>query len=66
MRRVPALRDGEIVVYETGAVLLYLVERLPGRGLGPLPGEPGRAELLRWIWLSNTLHHAYSIQSPAS
>lgn len=60
LMRVPALRDGEATVYETGAVLLYLVERLPGVGLGPLPGEPGRAELLRWIlWLSNTLHHAY-------
>ena len=60
LKRVPALRDGDVDVYETGAVLLYLVERLPGRGLGPLPAEPGRAELLRWIlWLSNTLHHAY-------
>jgi glutathione S-transferase len=60
LRRVPVLRDGEVVVYETGAVLLHLVERLPGRGLGPLPGEPGRGELLRWtLWLSNTLHHAW-------
>jgi glutathione S-transferase len=60
LKRVPALRDGDVHVYETGAVLLYLVERLPGRGLGPLPGGPGRAELLRWIlWLSNTLHRAY-------
>jgi len=60
LRRVPALRDGDIHVYETGAVLLYLVERLPGRGLGPQAGEPRRGELLRWIlWLSNTLHHAY-------
>jgi glutathione S-transferase len=60
LMRVPALRDGDVRVYETGAVLLYLVERLPGRGLGPLPTEPGRAELLRWVlWLSNTLHHAY-------
>jgi glutathione S-transferase len=60
LKRVPALRDGDVRVYETGAVLLYLVERLPGRGLGPLPTEPARAELLRWIlWLSNTLHHAY-------
>jgi len=57
LRRVPALGDGDVSVYETGAVLLYLVERLPGRGLGPAPGEPGRGDLLRWvIWLANTLH----------
>jgi glutathione S-transferase len=60
LRRVPALRDGDELVYETGAVLLYLVERLPGRGLGPLPGEPGRGALLRWVtWLADTLHGAY-------
>ena len=60
LRRVPALRDGGECVYETGAVLLYLVERLPGRGLGPLPGEPGRSELLRWVtWLADTLHSAH-------
>lgn len=60
LQRVPALRDGDATVYETGAVLLYLVERLPGRGLGPAPGEPGRGELLRWVtWLSNTLHGAF-------
>ena len=60
LQRVPALRDGDVQVYETGAVLLYLVERLPGRGLGPLPGEAGRGALLRWVtWLANTLHGAY-------
>jgi glutathione S-transferase len=60
LRRVPALRDGDEVVYETGAVLLYLVERLPGRGLGPLPRDPGRGALLRWVtWLADTLHGAY-------
>ena len=60
LRRVPALRDGDTRVYETGAVLLYLVERLPSRGLGPTAEEPGRGELLRWVtWLSNTLHGAF-------
>ena len=59
LQRVPALRDGTDHVYETGAVLLYLVECLPGRGLGPLPGEPRRGELLRWVtWLADTLHDA--------
>ena len=60
LRRVPSLRDGDELVYETGAVLLYLVERFPGRGLGPVAGEPGRAALLRWVtWLADTLHDAY-------
>ncbi len=60
LRRVPSLRDGDTDVYETGAILLYLVERLPGRGLGPLPGERGRGALLRWVtWLSNTLHASW-------
>ena len=65
LQRVPALRDDDVHVYETGALLLYLVDRLPGSGLrgagpGPLPGEPGRGELLRWVtWLANTLHSAY-------
>ncbi len=60
LRRVPSLRDGETDLYETGAILLYLVERLPGHGLGPLPGEHGRGALLRWVtWLSNTLHASW-------
>ncbi|MCY7302983.1 MAG: glutathione S-transferase family protein [Thermoleophilia bacterium] len=60
LQRVPALRDGDEAVYETGAVLLYLVERLPGQTLGPAQGEPGRGELMRWVtWLSNTLHGAF-------
>jgi glutathione S-transferase len=60
LRRVPSLRDGDVDLYETGAILLYLVERLPGRGLGPVPGEHGRGALLRWVtWLSNTLHNVW-------
>ena len=65
--RVPAIRDGDVTVYETGAVLLYLVERFPAAGLGPQPGEPGRGDLLRWVvYLANTLHTIhYPLQYPA-
>ena len=28
LKRVPALREGDVAVYETGAVLLYLTDRL--------------------------------------
>jgi glutathione S-transferase len=57
LKQVPAIRDGDVAVAETAAVLLYLVERFPEANLGPLPGEPGRGELLRWmVYLSNTVH----------
>jgi glutathione S-transferase len=69
LKRVPALREGDVTVYETGAVLLWLVDRFPGRGLGPAPGERARADLYRWIlWLADTLHPAWwpIMRAPAS
>jgi glutathione S-transferase len=58
LKRVPALREGDVAVYETGAVLLYLADRFPA--LGPAAGAPGRAGLYRWIlWLADTLHPAW-------
>jgi glutathione S-transferase len=58
LRRVPALRDGDVTVYETGAVLLVLADRFPV--LGPPVGNPERADLYRWIlWLADTLHPAW-------
>jgi glutathione S-transferase len=67
LKRVPALREGEVTVYETGAVLLYLADRFPG--LGPAAGHPQRAPLYRWIlWLADTLHTAWwpIMKSPGS
>lgn len=65
-QRVPTIRDGEVTVHETGAVLLYLAERFPDSGLGPTPGQPGRGALLSWVtYLSNTVHTAfYPLQMP--
>ena len=61
LQRVPALRDGDEHVYETGAVLLYLVERLPGpRARAAARASRAAGALLRWVtWLSNTLHGAF-------
>jgi glutathione S-transferase len=66
MMRVATITDGDVAVYETGAILLYLVERFPEASLGPQPGEPGRADLLRWVtYLANTIHGIWMpIQSP--
>ena len=60
LNRVPALRDGEVTVYETTAVLQYVAERFPDASLAPPPGDPQRGAYLRWLaWLGNTLHGAY-------
>ena len=57
LRRVPALREGDVTVYETGAVLQYVAERFPEARLAPAVGSAGRGAYLRWMtWLANTLH----------
>lgn len=65
--RVPTIVDGEVSIYETGAILLYLTEWFPDAGLGPAPGQAGRPDLLRWVtYLSNTVHTIhYPIQYPS-
>jgi glutathione S-transferase len=69
LKRVPALREGDVRVYETGAVLLYALDRFPERELGPAVGDPSRSGLYRWVlWLADTLHPAWwpIMKSPAS
>jgi glutathione S-transferase len=52
--RVPTLVDGELVLTESAAILLYLADRFPQSRLAPPIGE--RAELYRWlVFLTNTV-----------
>jgi glutathione S-transferase len=49
---VPTLIDGDLVLTESAAILLYLADRYPQAGLAP--GD--RAQLYRWlIFMTNTL-----------
>lgn len=53
--RVPALEiDGERM-FESGAMMEYLCERFPERGLGRLPGEPDRMAWLVWLHFAETI-----------
>ena len=52
---VPVLEDGEIVIPETGAILLHVAERFPDAGLLPRAG-PDRAQALRWLFHAAALH----------
>ena len=50
MGKVPALRDGEATVAESGAVLTYLADRFPAAGLAPPLGDPRRGRYLQWLF----------------
>ena len=49
---IPVLEDGELVLYETGAILLHLADRHPASGLLPPLGSAARAQAYKWLcWL---------------
>ena len=53
---IPALADGELVIYETVAILLHLADRHPQAGLLPPPGSAERAQAYKWLcWLNTGL-----------
>lgn len=62
---IPVLADGELVLYETAAILLHLADTHPAAQLAPAMGSAERAHFYKWmVWLSNTmqatlLHYFY-------
>jgi len=54
MGKLPGLVDGENRFGETAAVLLYLAEKFPEKGLAPPPGAPNRGRFLQWLLFSAT------------
>jgi glutathione S-transferase len=53
---IPVLVDGDVVIYETPAILLHLADTHPQSALMPQLGTPARAHAYKWlVWLSNTL-----------
>jgi glutathione S-transferase len=52
---IPALETDEGVIFETGAILLWLADRHDA--LFPEPNDPARGDALKWIFfISNSLH----------
>lgn len=53
---LPVLVDGDLVLYETAAVVLHLCDTHPQAQLAPALGTPQRAHFYKWLaWLTNTL-----------
>lgn len=53
---IPVLTHEDLVLYETAAICLHLVDMHPQAGLAPAVGTFERAHFYKWIaWLTNTL-----------
>lgn len=54
--RIPTLVDGDLVLYETAAIMLYLAERHPAAQLMPPVNTPARAHFYKWLmYCTNTV-----------
>jgi glutathione S-transferase len=47
--KVPCLVDQDIVISEMAAIILYLVDKYPDKGLAPALDDPKRGAYLKWI-----------------
>ena len=50
MGKVPAIRHGDTVVTECGAICAYLADAFPAAGLAPAPGDLARGTYYRWLF----------------
>ena len=56
---IPVIVDGDLVLYETAAICLHLVDTHPQAAFAPATGTPERAHFYKWlVWLTNTLQAA--------
>lgn len=53
---IPVFVDGDLILYETAAILLYLADTHPAANLAPALGTPARAHFYKWLmWTTNTV-----------
>lgn len=52
MGKVPALKHGDAVITECGAICAYLADAFPQAGLAPPLGDPRRGPYFRWMFFA--------------
>ena len=59
---IPVLVQDDLVLYESAAICLHLVDTHPGRDLAPAIGSSERAVFYKWLmWFASTLQPALSM-----
>ncbi len=54
--RIPVLADGDLVIFETAAIVMHLLDTRGGDGLAPQIGTSERARFYQWLmYLTNTV-----------
>jgi glutathione S-transferase len=47
--KLPAIQDGDLIMFESGAILEYILEKYGKGRLAPAPGSPARGAFLQWV-----------------
>jgi len=55
MGKVPALVDGDVKLWDSGAICLYLAEAYPEAGLGVAIGDATRGAFVQWTLYTNAV-----------
>jgi len=60
--RIPTLVDGDLVLFESAAIVLHLADQHPEAGLAPAVGTAERAKFYQWLtFLTNSLQEELMI-----
>lgn len=63
MGKVPALRDGDVVVAENAAIAAYVADRYPAAKLAPDIGDARRGRYLQWLFFAPSCIEPAMIQA---
>ncbi len=50
--KVPAMTDGDLILFESGAMVEYILDRYGEGRLRPTPGSAAHAHYLQWSWFA--------------
>jgi glutathione S-transferase len=61
--KVPAISDDGVLVFESSAIALYLTDKFPKNGIGPLVGDSKRGAYLSWLaYYSGVMEPAWTMR----